>query len=111
METSFLYSLGTTARDQFDLNLTRNDVSDHRQSACDALSEALGICGCKKSYSEIKRLFVHSDYERFREEAARVGEAWHKKQNLKKIVEALMKKPEPQVGLLGKMRGVGLDKG
>ena len=90
MEKAFLYSWGFSAHLNFDLTLTRNDVTESRRNACDALSEALGVCGCPRSYSQIKRLFVHKDYARFREENSRVGQAWQKKQSVKQVIQNLL---------------------
>ncbi len=53
--------------DTYDLSLTRNDAAA-RISACDSVSEALTVCGCKTSYTFLKNLLKHPDKSRFRDE-------------------------------------------
>lgn len=62
---SLLWSLTLEVIEEFDLLLTRNDSSE-RYSACDAVAEALTVCGRKTNYSEIKNLMVHPDNTRLR---------------------------------------------
>ncbi|NND21704.1 MAG: hypothetical protein HKO14_06415 [Silicimonas sp.] len=108
MERAFLFGLGRSACEKFGLTLTSNDEAGHAHSACDALAEALTICGRTTKYGEIKRLFVHRDFARFREENAKVGEDYKRKKNMKRIVEALMSKDTPETPLTNYLRsGLG----
>jgi hypothetical protein len=67
LRDAFLFShLHSTAR-VFGLELTRNDASP-RISACDAVAEALTVCGCETSFNNLKELLVHSDTKLFRAE-------------------------------------------
>jgi len=67
LEKSFLLNLAAHALVRFQLSKTRNDVSE-RYSLADAIAEALTVCGCKTTYSEIKNLLVHKSYAQLRKE-------------------------------------------
>ena len=67
LEQIFLWSTTKDITRRFGLPLTRNDVSPSH-SACDAMAEALSICGRKTNYTEIKHLMVHPDKKRLRDE-------------------------------------------
>jgi hypothetical protein len=56
------------AKNSFGLYLTRNDEGPNRYSACDAVAEALTICGRETKYSEVKYLAVHPDKKKLREQ-------------------------------------------
>lgn len=68
LELSTVYLATLMARDTFDLFLTRNDEGHNKYSACDAVAEALTICGRETKYSEIKYLAVHPDKKKLREQ-------------------------------------------
>lgn len=80
-EKSLLWSITKDVVEQFDLKLTRNDDgASGSHSACDAVAEALTVCGRKTLYSEIKNLMVHPDNSRFRSEfdaSFRIAQRWH----------------------------------
>ncbi|SFL39646.1 hypothetical protein [Shimia haliotis] len=65
---SFLWSLTLELVEDFDLELSRNDESPNQFSACDAVAEALTVCGRTTKYTEIKNLMVHPDRARRRKE-------------------------------------------
>jgi len=67
MHDAFLSSHVQYVADTYDLPLTRNDASA-KISACDSVSEALTVCGCKTSYMFLKNLFKHADKSKFRDE-------------------------------------------
>jgi hypothetical protein len=68
IETSAMYIAALEVSWRFDLFLTRNDEGSNKFSACDAVAEALTICGRKTKYSEIKYLMVHPDKAKFRDQ-------------------------------------------
>jgi hypothetical protein len=68
LEKEYLWRLTHKLVQDYDLLLTRNDDGSNRTSACDAVAEALTVCGRKTSFTEIKNLMVHPDNQRFREE-------------------------------------------
>ncbi len=68
MEKNYLWSLTLELVVDYGLSLTRNDATYDSKSACDAIAEALTICGRKTNYSEIKNLMVHPDFARRRRE-------------------------------------------
>jgi len=67
-ETSLMLLGALDVAERFNLTLTRNDEGSNRSSACDAVAEALTVCGRKTKYSEIKYLAVHPDKKKFREQ-------------------------------------------
>lgn len=80
LEKSFLWSLTLELVEDFQLKPTRNDESPNKDSACDAVAEALTVCGCKTTYTEIKNLMVHSDSARLRQEfevSKKIFHRWH----------------------------------
>jgi hypothetical protein len=68
LEKEYLWRPTHKLVQDYDLLLTRNDASSNRTGACDAVAEALTVCGRKTSFTEIKNLMVHPDNQRFREE-------------------------------------------
>jgi hypothetical protein len=75
----FLWSaIGEIAR-RFALKPTRNDETRSKRSACDAMAEALTVCGRETKYSEMKHLMVHPDKERFRDEFLACSQMWRRK--------------------------------
>ena len=56
---------------RFNLALTRNDETSHSLSGCDAVAEAFSVCGLPTKYHELKRLMVHPDYAKLRDETNR----------------------------------------
>lgn len=89
-ELSYLYNLSIECSVRFNLFLTRNDEGSNKYSSCDALAEALEVCGRKTKYSEIKNLHVHPDFAVFREEQKQAQRAYKRKESMKKIVRALL---------------------
>jgi len=83
-------------RDGFGLTLTRNDEAKHKMSVCDALAEALTVCGRKTTYAEIKKLYVHRDFARFRKENAIASDAWKRKESIKMVAAALAEPNRPK---------------
>jgi hypothetical protein len=81
LERSLIWSLTLQVVEDYGLVLTRNDEGSHRHSACDAVSEALTVCGRKTTYSEVKNLMVHPDYARLRAEfevSRSIMARWHR---------------------------------
>ncbi len=75
----FLWSaIGEIAR-RFALKPTRNDVTRSKLSACDAMAEALTVCGRKTIYSEMKHLMVHPGKERLRGEFLACSNMWRRR--------------------------------
>jgi hypothetical protein len=69
MEQLLFYHAALEVTRVYGLFLTRNDEGSNKHSACDALAEALTICGRPTTYSEIKYLAVHPDRTAFRSQA------------------------------------------
>jgi len=67
LRDAFLFSQVRSTMRVFNLPATRNDVSA-QVSACDAVAEALTICGRKTTYDFVKGLWTHADKKTFREE-------------------------------------------
>jgi len=79
MEMCFLWSLTLELVDDYGLKLTRNDEGSNRSSACDAVAEALTVCGHKKTYFQMKNLMVHPDQAQRRKEfevSRRIHNRW-----------------------------------
>ncbi len=68
LELGLLWSLTLELVADYGLKLTRNDEGSNKHSACDAVAEALTVCGRETSYTEIKNLMVHPDKEQLRKE-------------------------------------------
>lgn len=79
MEQLLLYHAALEVSKLYGLYLTRNDEGSNKYSACDAVAEALTICGRPTKYSEIKYLVVHPDRGAFRTQAEaffKVSKRW-----------------------------------
>ncbi|WP_139816212.1 hypothetical protein [Planktotalea arctica] len=63
-----LWNVTLQVVEKFDLELTRNDETAGHISACDAVAEALTLCGRPTTYGQIKNLMVHPDHSRLRKE-------------------------------------------
>ena len=55
---------------------TRNDEPRSKHSACDAMAEALTVCGRKTNYTELKNLMVATNKKRFRDEFLACSNMW-----------------------------------
>lgn len=66
---------------KFGLSLTRNDETTSKDSACDAVSDALSALGLAKSPRAIKELLFHKSSERVREVAEAVRSYIHERQS------------------------------
>ncbi len=75
----FLWSaIGEIAR-RFALKPTRNDETRSKRSACDAMAEALTVCGRETKYTEMKHLMIHPDKKRLRDEFLACSRMWRRK--------------------------------
>lgn len=70
-----LYYFVRRASREFGLSVSRNDATAVHESACDAVAEAFTVCGCPTTYDEVKRIAVHRDFKRFRDEQREVSSA------------------------------------